>query len=153
MLLTDFAPGQRLAGVEPNQIVTVVAAVPAGETVSQLLYRLPNGDIRERLLTTEDAAPIAPATAECPFAFDGDGAEFQLVCEAKRIDLAFLFDPLLAVPPTSTRCRTRSQRSMTPCCRVSRCASSWPMTPALARPSWPGSTSASCCCAPMPSAS
>ena len=29
--------------------------------------------------------------------FDGDGAAFQLACEAKRIDLAFLFDPMMAV--------------------------------------------------------
>jgi hypothetical protein len=27
----------------------------------------------------------------------GDGAAFQLACEAKRIDLAFLFDPMMAV--------------------------------------------------------
>jgi hypothetical protein len=27
----------------------------------------------------------------------GDGAAFQLTCEAKRIDLAFLFDPMMAV--------------------------------------------------------
>ncbi len=29
--------------------------------------------------------------------YDGDGAGFQLACEAKRIDLAFLFDPMMAV--------------------------------------------------------
>ena len=39
----------------------------------------------------------AIATAERPFSFDGDGAAFQLACEAKRIDLAFLFDPMMAV--------------------------------------------------------
>src|SRR6185437_7875137 len=29
--------------------------------------------------------------------FEGDGAAFQLTAEAKRIDLAFLFDPMMAV--------------------------------------------------------
>jgi SNF2 family DNA or RNA helicase len=37
------------------------------------------------------------AVTERPFAFDGDAAAFQLACEAKRIDLAFLFDPMMAV--------------------------------------------------------
>src|SRR4030095_7625637 len=40
---------------------------------------------------------ISVATTERPFSFDGDGAAFQLTCEAKRIDLAFLFDPMMAV--------------------------------------------------------
>src|SRR5262249_36450917 len=40
---------------------------------------------------------IALATTERPWSFDGDGATFQLTCEAKRIDLAFLFDPMMAV--------------------------------------------------------
>src|SRR5205085_7940980 len=44
-----------------------------------------------------DEASIALATIERPWAFDGDGAAFQLACEAKRIDLAFLFDPMMAV--------------------------------------------------------
>jgi SNF2 family DNA or RNA helicase len=32
-----------------------------------------------------------------PWSFDGDGDLFRLVSEAKRIDLAYLFDPYLAV--------------------------------------------------------
>ena len=32
-----------------------------------------------------------------PSVVGGDGAAFQLACEAKRIDLAFLFDPMMAV--------------------------------------------------------
>ena len=32
-----------------------------------------------------------------PWSFDGDGALFRLVSEAHRINLAYLFDPLLAV--------------------------------------------------------
>src|SRR5437870_12790589 len=32
-----------------------------------------------------------------PWSFDGDGKLFRLVSEARRIDLAHLFDPLLAI--------------------------------------------------------
>jgi hypothetical protein len=37
------------------------------------------------------------ATRERPWSFDGDGDAFKLAVEAKRIDLAFLFDPMMAV--------------------------------------------------------
>ena len=50
MKLNQIATGQALAGVEVNQIVTVVAAVPHGDAAVQLIYRTPNGTIKERLL-------------------------------------------------------------------------------------------------------
>src|SRR5262249_46891249 len=56
-----------------------------------------DGPPDERLLTRADEASINVATVELPFSFDGAGAAFQLTCEAKRIDLAFLFDPMIAV--------------------------------------------------------
>src|ERR1700738_3541797 len=37
------------------------------------------------------------ATRERPWSFDVDGDAFKLAVEAKRIDLAFLFDPMMAV--------------------------------------------------------
>ena len=97
MKLQEIRPGLSLSGVEPAQIVSVVATVPLGESAIQLIYRTPDGVIRERLLGSADEASISIATAEHPWAFDGDGAAFQLACEAKRIDLAFLFDPMMAV--------------------------------------------------------
>jgi SNF2 family DNA or RNA helicase len=97
MKLKDISAGQSLAGVEPTQIVAVVATVPHGDNALQIIYRLPDGTIKERLLGLADESSIGPATAERPFSFDGDGAAFQLTCEAKRFDLAFLFDPMMAV--------------------------------------------------------
>lgn len=97
MKLNEITSGLSLAGVEPAQIVSVVATVPHGDSALQLIYRTPDGGIKERLLGTFDEASITVATVERPFSFDGDGAAFQLTCEAKRIDLAFLFDPMMAV--------------------------------------------------------
>jgi hypothetical protein len=54
-------------------------------------------DVHVMNALTAKRAELVGATAERPFAFDGDGAAFQLACEAKRIDLAFLFDPMMAV--------------------------------------------------------
>jgi superfamily II DNA or RNA helicase len=97
MKLKEIASGQSLAGVEPKEIVSVVATVPQGDGALQLIYRTPDGGMKERLLLSADEPNITVATVERPFSFDGDGAAFQLACEAKRIDLAFLFDPMMAV--------------------------------------------------------
>jgi hypothetical protein len=97
MKLEEIATGQSLSGIEPADIVSVVALVPLAEGSVQLIYRTPNGAMKERLLGRADEASIAIASNERPFSFNGDGAPFQLACEAKRIDLAFLFDPMMAV--------------------------------------------------------
>src|SRR3989442_9802286 len=97
MKLQEITTGLSLSGVEPTQIVNVVTTVPLGDGAVQLIYRTPDGQIKERLLSRADETSINGATVERPFSFDGDGSAFQLACEAKRIDLAFLFDPMMAV--------------------------------------------------------
>ena len=95
--LPQLIPGLSLSGVEPDRIVQVVAVIPVGDSAVTLIYRIPDGSIRERLLTEADYPSISVATAERPWSFDGDGTAFKLAVEAKRIDLAFLFDPMMAV--------------------------------------------------------
>ena len=97
MKLEELTPGVNLEGIEPSSIVTVVAAIPLPPDSLQLIYRLPDGALRERLLSRTDEASIKAPTTTRPWSFDGDGAAFQLTVEAKRIDLAFLFDPMMAV--------------------------------------------------------
>ena len=86
-----------VVGLEPALVVSVSAAVPIAEGAVQVFYRLPDGTTKERLLTRADEASLSAATTDRPWAFDGDGEAFQLACEAKRIDLAFLFDPMIEV--------------------------------------------------------
>lgn len=97
MELEEIAAGLSLTGVESDQIVTDVATVPGGGGALQLIYRTPNGSMKERLIGRADRDSISVATVKRPFSFDGSGEAFQLACEAKRIDLAFLFDPMMAV--------------------------------------------------------
>jgi Type III restriction enzyme, res subunit len=95
--LAELKPGQSLVGLEPDRVAVVVAVLPIAADAVQVVYKTPDGTLKDRLLTSADLAGIAQATTERPWAFDGDGAAFQLTCEAKRIDLAFLFDPMMAV--------------------------------------------------------
>src|ERR1700681_857971 len=97
MKLETLKPGISLVGIEPTLIATVIAVVPIGDGAVQILYKTPEGTIKERLLGRVDESSISVATIERPWAFDGNGDEFKLAVEAKRIDLAFLFDPMMAV--------------------------------------------------------
>lgn len=95
--LEDLKPGLPLVGLEPSVVATVAAVVPIGEGSVQVFYRTPDGTTKERLLGRGDEENLSVAIVGCPWSFNGDGAAFQLTCEAKRIDLAFLFDPMMAV--------------------------------------------------------
>ncbi len=97
ILLKDISPGLALTGLEPATIGIVVAVVPIGEAAVQVIYKTPDGTLKDRLLNRADEPNISIATAERPWSFDGDGNAFKLAVEAKRIDLAFLFDPMMAV--------------------------------------------------------
>ena len=94
--LDSLAPGASLVGIEPTWVVTVVAVVPIGDAF-RVIYTTPEGTLKDRLLSRADESSISLATTERPWAFDGNGEDFKLAVEAKRIDLAFLFDPMMAV--------------------------------------------------------
>lgn len=95
--LEEIQAGQSLVGVEPTGIVSVVATIPIADGAITLVYKTHDGTLRERLLNRTDEPNLSEAVDERPWSFDGDGEAFQLACEAKRIDLAFLFDPMMAV--------------------------------------------------------
>lgn len=97
MKLEEIKAGANIAGVEPSLIVSVVAAVPISADSVRIVYQTPDGTLRDRLVCRDDESSISVATQERPWSFDGDGEVFKLAVEAKRIDLAFLFDPMMAV--------------------------------------------------------
>jgi hypothetical protein len=97
MRIEELTPGNSLIGLEPSAVATVVAVVPIAEGAVQVIYKTPDGTLKDRLLGRADEGGISIATEERPWAFDGDGEAFKLAVEAKRIDLAFLFDPMMAV--------------------------------------------------------
>jgi superfamily II DNA or RNA helicase len=95
--LDTLTPGLALTGLDPSGIGSVIAVVPIADGAVQVIYRTSDGGVKERLLNRVDEATLSIATVERPWSFDGDGDAFKLTVEAKRIDLAFLFDPMMAV--------------------------------------------------------
>jgi SNF2-related domain len=97
MRLENLTAGLSLNGLEASAVATIVAVVPIAEGAVQLIYKTPDGTLKDRLLNRADEPNISIATTERPWSFEGDGEAFKLTVEAKRIDLAFLFDPMMAV--------------------------------------------------------
>ena len=99
--LEALAPGAVVSGLAPSGLATVVGAKWYGSDAIELTYKLADGSVRAEILYRDREPTLEIAEAGRPWSFDGDGALFRLVAEAKRIDLAYLFDPFLAVTTAS----------------------------------------------------
>jgi superfamily II DNA or RNA helicase len=87
----------QVQGLAAGQIARLVAASMVSDDSCHVVYRLPDHSIHEALLSRADEARLALATVGAQWAFDADGEAFKLAAEAYRIDLAYLFDPYMAV--------------------------------------------------------
>ena len=95
--LEDLTPGARVTGVVAGQAVTVVQVQWHGTAALTLTYRDDAGRPGEQLLYTVDEPGLDVSVSGPAWSLTADGALFRLVSEARRIQLAYLFDPLLAV--------------------------------------------------------
>jgi hypothetical protein len=60
--LESITPGLVLEGIEPTEVVAVVATVPLAEGAVQVIYKTQNGTLKDRLLNRIDEASIGIAT-------------------------------------------------------------------------------------------
>ena len=97
MKLEDLTTNAAVQGVLADSLVTVVSVKWFGDAAVELTYKTPSGQVANELLYRDDESRIETVERGRPWSFDGDGALFRLVSEAKRIRLAHLFDPVLAV--------------------------------------------------------
>ncbi|MBW7876639.1 MAG: DUF3883 domain-containing protein [Candidatus Cloacimonetes bacterium] len=93
----DIKPGTVIIGLDSSGAATVVVVTPLSDNAWEIVYRLPDRSIRDRMVSSEDVADFEEQKAGHAFGFDADPANFLLTCEAKRMDLAFLFDPMMAI--------------------------------------------------------
>lgn len=106
-LFDELETGQRLNGVVPGEAVQLVSVLRHGGDVAELVYRTGAGSLGSRVLNRSEAGGLAMAiSAARPF--DADPTQFKLAAETQRIQLAGLFDPMLAErvlirPPSWTR--------------------------------------------------
>ncbi len=95
--LKDIEVGAQIRGIQVDEIVRVVQVEPIGDNALTVYYKDNQGRISEQMLFRSDEARLELAEVGRPWAFDAPGRDFKLGLEAHRINLAHLFDPMMAV--------------------------------------------------------
>ena len=95
--LEQIQKNAAITGLEPGHVVRIVTTEPVGDNALTVYYKTADGKLLERMLFRTDEAKLSLAEAGRPWAFDAPGEDFKLAAEAYRINLAHLFDPMMAV--------------------------------------------------------
>jgi SNF2 family DNA or RNA helicase len=95
--LEELAKGVVVVGIEPDGPVTVVNVERIGDDSVELFYKDTSNKPGSTLLYRFNESMMRLVGGGEKWSFDGNGKFFRLAAEAKRIQMAYLFDPLLAV--------------------------------------------------------
>jgi SNF2 family DNA or RNA helicase len=95
--LEELKRGAAVKGILPDCLVIVIDVKWYGTAAIELTYKDPAGKPGVILLYRDREPTLEIGETGRPWSFDGDGYLFRLVSEAHRINLAHLFDPLLAI--------------------------------------------------------
>jgi superfamily II DNA or RNA helicase len=97
MKLEHLQKGTRVRGLAAEGIATVKSVEFHGSNAMEVIFADSKGALHNRIVTREDEPSLEGVEASRPWSFDGDGDVFRLVSEARRIQLAWLFDPYVAI--------------------------------------------------------
>lgn len=95
--LEQIQKNAAISGIEPGHVVRIVTTEPVGDNALTVYYKTSDGKLLERMLFRSNEHELSLAEAGRPWAFDASGEDFKLAAEAYRINLAHLFDPMMAV--------------------------------------------------------
>lgn len=80
--LEQIQKNTAISGLEPGQVVRIVATEPVGDNALTVYYKTADGTLLERMLFRTDEAQLSLAEAGRPWAFDAPGEGFKLAAEA-----------------------------------------------------------------------
>ena len=95
--LEQIQKNAAISGIEPGHVVRIVTTEPVGDNALTVYYKTSDGKLLERMLFRSNEHELFMAEVGRPWAFDASGEDFKLAAEAYRINLAHLFDPMMAV--------------------------------------------------------
>lgn len=95
--LEDIKIDAQIRGLEGDKVVKIVQTTFVGTDSVSVFYVDQEGNPGTQSLFRSDEARLELAVSGRPWSFDAPGAEFKLGLEAYRINLAHLFDPMMAV--------------------------------------------------------
>ena len=97
MRLEDLKPEVRVLGVEPGVEVRLLHVEHLGPDAVTVTYKHGSGAIGQQTLFRSHEGSLREVQASLEFSFAADAHRFKLAVEALRIELAHLFDPMMAV--------------------------------------------------------
>jgi len=95
--LEQLQAGTLINGLVPNGVAKVVNVEWYGDQAIKVVFEDTNGGVKNRLLYRTDESKLEIVVQGRTWSFNADGALFRLASEAYRIQLAYLFDPYLAI--------------------------------------------------------
>ena len=95
--LEELTVGAVVRGLSPHGAVTIEAVKWYGSDALEVTYKDSTGRLEQEMLYRDREPTLEVEAKGRSWSFDGDGELFRLVSEARRIRLAHLFDPHLAV--------------------------------------------------------
>ncbi len=98
--LEDIKAGVAVRGLT-QQGVAVVRMADWHDESLEVWFEVDGGGPQSRLLSRADEPQLEVVTGDRPFVFDASGEDFRIAAEAKRIQLAHLYDPFVAVESAS----------------------------------------------------
>src|SRR5687768_10054423 len=104
MRLEEILPGSRVRGFVTGGVpVEIIASSPIGTRAVSVTYRTAEGTLDEVMVHRDQEHLYTVERQSSSWDFSGDAALFRLTAEARRIRLAHLFDPMLAVNLSAVR--------------------------------------------------
>ena len=95
--LEDLKPDALVQGLVGREAVRIVTVQMLGDSACRVFFRSQDGALGEQLLFRSNEADLELVGGGRKWSFSGSGDLFRLVSEASRIELAYLFDPYVAV--------------------------------------------------------
>src|SRR5690606_2011724 len=95
--LEDITKDAQIRGLHGDEVVKIVSVDKVGDSAISVVYQKSTGGYGDQMLFRSDELRLELAQAGKAWAFDAPGADFKLGLEAYRINLAHLFDPMMAV--------------------------------------------------------
>jgi len=97
MKLEEIKSGAVIKGIDQTEPVRIVSVDAAGSDAVTVYYKTTSGKLLERMLFRSDEAKLVLEAPGRPWSFDAPAEDYKLVLEALRINVAHLFDPMMAV--------------------------------------------------------
>ncbi|MEQ8853911.1 helicase-related protein [Gimesia sp.] len=95
--LEEITKDATVKGILANAAVKIIDAKLIGSNALKVVYEAPDGATDQEILYRDREPTLELVESGRPWSFTGDGNLFRLASEALRIQLAYLFDPVLAV--------------------------------------------------------